>query len=532
MVGVSDRENAAGERDTSLILRRRATLVDAVVCVALVLVAVDVSLMNWRLYHQDVDVFMAISRRMLAGQVIYRDFWMAYPPGLFFLYAGLMKLFGASHQVIKLSAVVLFAPMPPAIYLVVRRYASVGAALFAAVLSIAACPPSHKVIVPLLSVIALWTVASLSSGPTRSRTLRAGVAVGLAVLFKHEFGFLLSLVLLACLWFAPVEAALAVRSRPTRIGWYLVGIALPLLPVIGYFWYRGALRALAYDVIVDPFYSVSGMSTSMKPPFAGGLSAMLSAWQQEVVSHVVYLAPLAYGGIMLRTARSVLGGRSNDRSFFVFFGSLVGWAMLINWVSRTDFPHVRQGILPLFVLAAIGLDGLLRGLRGRLPGSPFRLAGAAIIVAYGVWFAAAGLSGKALLPSSARLRQINSVPQRLAQVVAYVSTHVGSTETVFAVPRVMDVYNLTGRLNPFTYGDLFPGVFGRHPREAEAALVAQVRRKADVVVLDTTPWAAGPERNELSEYAPQVSAFITQECRPVATVANRFVILRRIHPRR
>lgn len=513
--------------------RANITHADILLCLALASAAVVVTLYNWPLYMQDVDVFMLISRRLLAGQVLYRDLWMAYPPGLFYLYAGLMKLFGMSHQVIKLSAVVLFAAVPPMMYLVTRRYASIAAALFAAVLTVAVYPPSHKVVIPFFSVTTLWVISSLGRGATRARLVAAGVNVALAMLFKHEIGFLLSLAVLTCVWLAPAETSLAVRRKIARIAWYVAGILLPVLPTVIYFWFRRALKPFAYDLIVEPFYSVSGMSISIKPPLSGGLSATIGAWQQEVVSHVVYLAPVVYAVILLGTVGRVLRGRSSGRGFFLFCGALVGCATLVNWIGRTDFPHVRQGILPLFVLLAIGLDSLLARLRDRRPAAlAFRLAGAAAIVGYGLWFAAAGLSGKCLLPNAARWEQVSSVPPNLQEVVAYLDSNVGAEETIFVTPRAMDIYNLTGRLNPFKYGDIFPGVFGRYPGKAESELVTNLQAKADVVVFDIYPWTAEPDRNELSEYAPLVNSWIENECRPVARVANRYDILRRVHPPR
>jgi hypothetical protein len=250
------------------------------------------------------------------------------------------------------------------------------------------------------------------------------------------------------------------------------------------------------------------------------------------MSHVLYFTPVLYGLLLLWTAAPVIKGRADRQTFCLGFAALVGCATLINAAGRTDLAHLRQGIHPLFVVLGMSLSSLIQALRR--PGMALRLVralAALLVLSYGYGFAKTALFRTRLLPSRKRLRRMHAIPSDLQSVVAYVESRVSPTENLFVTPRTMDVYNITGRLNPFRYGDLFPGVFGRHPRRAEAALVADLREKAGVVVLDTKPWRAGSGRVQLGEYAPLVYAFIVEECYETERLSERYIIYRRVEPR-
>jgi hypothetical protein len=361
---------------------------------------------------------------------------------------------------------------------------------------------------------------------TLLRLVAAGVNIGLATVFKHEIGFVLGVAGAICVWFSPSDAASVYRSRPRRMGIYAAAIALTVAPILAYLWRHHALGDLYQDLVVTPYYAVSGMSLSVRPPFSRGVKWAMDFWHKEIVSHLVYFVPALYAATVLRSARSAF--KADDKgNFCLFFAALVGCAAFVNAFFRTDFPHVRQGIYPLFVVLGITLGGLATGVRGRGWRRPLSLLGAVAILTYGYWFARAGLRKLHILPSATRLEQVNMMPAHLQDLVDYVESGVKPAEDIFVTKRPMDVYNITGRRNSFRYCGIFPGVFGPQPGRDEAALVAELRAKADVVIYDMKPWGADPNRDELSEYAPLVYSFISQECRPVAEVAERFAILRR-----
>lgn len=506
---------------------RATRSVDATVCAVLASAAAVLAIYNYPLYAVDVDVFVLATRRILAGEVIYRDFWMVYPPGRFYLYAGLMKLFGVSHWAIKGSSILIFAAIPAGVYILTRRHTGVAAAAFAALLSIAAFPPSHKVFIPLFSVTTLWAVWTLARGATAFRLAVAGVNIGLAVLFKHEIGFVLGVATLLSILFTPAAADSPYASKLRRVYTYAAGIGVVILPCLAYLCWARALGPLYEQLVVEPYYAVSGMSLTVHPPLSLGVEAALVHWREELLSHVVYLTPLLYGVLLAWTGRRVVTGRADQRGLCIFFASLVGYAAFVNAVGRTDLPHVRQGIFPLFPLLAVALSGLAAGWRERGWTRPLRALGVVAILGYGFWFARTALYYAHITPSGERLRQIDTMPPYLQSLVDYVENNVEPGDGIFVVTRPMDVYNLTGRRNPFRYCGLFPGVFGRDPGRAEAALVTGLRAEADVVVYDMQPWGANPDRDELEEYAPRVHSFVSNECRPVAQVTERFVILRR-----
>lgn len=199
--------------------------------------------------------------RVLAGDIPYRDFWTIYAPGSYYLLAGLFGIFGVHNLVSVVAGTLLSAGAVGLSYLLVLRVAGrqatalatamlVTAAIFFSGygLSLSGYPPALFCILVGLNLFVLYL-----DGGRRRHLLAAGLAVGLAAVFKHDVGAYTALSV-----FAGLSMFLALRGRTE--GWaagltallsFGLAAALPVL-LVALALAPVAARQAFQDLIVFP----------------------------------------------------------------------------------------------------------------------------------------------------------------------------------------------------------------------------------------------------------------------------------------
>ncbi len=171
---------------------------DVALATALALLAFALFSLDWRhgLYGGIAEVG---ARRVLAGDVPYRDFWTIYAPGQFYLLAGFLRLaeavgFGARWLVSPIAASTLLASACAVLFVAVRRAgASRLPALLAgsAIVLAIASTPFHRTCgsypPTLLLLASAWALRATGGERASLRaSLAAGLCLGAAALFKHD----------------------------------------------------------------------------------------------------------------------------------------------------------------------------------------------------------------------------------------------------------------------------------------------------------------------------------------------------------
>ncbi|MBW2244402.1 MAG: hypothetical protein JRH01_20650, partial [Deltaproteobacteria bacterium] len=171
---------------------------DVAAATLLTLLALALFSLDWRngLYGGIAEVG---ARRVLAGDVPYRDFWTIYAPGQFYLLAGFLRLgeavgFGARWLISPIAASTLLASACGVLFVAVRRAgASRAAALLAgsAIALAIASTPFHRTCgsypPALLLLASAWALMATRGERASTRaSLAAGLCLGAAALFKHD----------------------------------------------------------------------------------------------------------------------------------------------------------------------------------------------------------------------------------------------------------------------------------------------------------------------------------------------------------
>jgi hypothetical protein len=211
----------------------------------------------------DEGLVLTAAMRVLAGQIPHRDFYANYGPAQFYILAGLFKLFGPSLFVERIYDLVVRALTVSCVYAVCafccRRWIAICAAAVAAMwlIGVRMTPASPVVPVSLLALVSSSLLPPVFLTKISAKCgLIAGVLVGAAVLFRYDVGvalfFVHSFVIAAGTYVRLRGASKTLRGFWSVYWPYLLGFAIPTLPLLTYYLIVAPVSPLIHDVIIYP----------------------------------------------------------------------------------------------------------------------------------------------------------------------------------------------------------------------------------------------------------------------------------------
>ncbi len=259
------------------------------------------------LFRFDEGLYLYESKRLLDGDVFYRDIFEIITPGAFYLMAGLYWLFGVSMLTARMSMAVLHAIIVTAIYLAcrsvgTRRMVATAAAVAHMAICYSAAPTASPHRVGTLLVVILLLLALRWRTPSARRAAVFGLFVGALVAVQQQKGLVMSVAVPTLLTADHLLAWRARRSPETslvvELAAYAVGVATLVVPlfvglVAAAGWhdvfkdlvraplvnYRGTLRSAwgAYPAYNAKLYAFPQLLAFQ--PVVIGIAALRIGWQ-------------------------------------------------------------------------------------------------------------------------------------------------------------------------------------------------------------------------------------------------------------
>ena len=391
--------------------------------------------------------------RVLAGEVIYRDFQHNYPPGRAYTLALLVHLFGQELGVVR---ALWIACQAAAAALAVRFAARAGSATCAGLAGIAVAGSGaflNKAPELFLAALILVVLARVVEG--RTADWAAGAWLALAAHYRHDvavFGALLfpvALALSALLDPRRGEPPARAVLRRLRAAWpFLLGAAAAAAPLTLYLAWHGALGDALRDLTVSGFLANQSLSKPFPAPVrewtaAGLLEALRSERPLFWIPPLTYLAALALAAARLR-ARGIRGIHANGapderwRGALLLVAALLGILLFLQVLPRSDLGHLEKAYVPAHVLGVLVPLELARVARRR--------RGA------GRWAAASGALLLALLPLwhlvVVGVLHNRSAPYLLANRELYETIATPHGELVFRREKAPGIRRVFARLAP------------------------------------------------------------------------------------
>jgi hypothetical protein len=505
---------------------------------------------------------------MAQGKIPYRDMDSFVAPGVWFLLSALFRIVEPSVLASRVLALACWCASLAAVVRIVVRLASPAAAWGALVaflvMSVWAFPAwTWSFYSPwsvLFGLLALERVLAWRSARRPRDLVWVGLALGLALLFKQNYGALAALgcglgVAAALLESRqPIAASLRVGLR--ALGPLAIGIALVGVPTLAYFWHHAALDDAFRALVVHPFRGFLGTHdiaylglgeiwTREQMPGIGrftygahsfSATALRFDWPDPLlraveILHVLlyWIPPLLFGTAAWLALGPALRGRPAEGGLL----ALLAFAGLVylGVFPRADFNHLMNVYQPVVALGAVVVERLLArragpaGARRRvLVASGGALLGAYAVVG-GYWTVdlLRSLDTAVAAPRGGVLVS-RAEQEMLAFEVAAIRAGTRDGEPVLTLPDLAMLNFLANRPLPSRYYNLY-AVHIAHDRGAgvvEGSELAGVR----LAVADYDDFFS--ERNRLRVYAPALTDYLRRNFAPVFSVAiDEHLFLRR-----
>ncbi|MFZ0961358.1 MAG: glycosyltransferase family 39 protein [Terriglobia bacterium] len=207
---------------------------------------------------RDQATYCVIGQGLLRGQLLYRDLWDNKPPGIFYIYALIVKIFGPVMWCVGVVDILWLLVISCCIFYFARRFLGTPAAALAMVFNasrhcrqgyIHAVQPEAFL---MLCLFAAWFLLLPGKRRSVTRLWAAGLLLGAAFWMKYNaVAFFPFLLLVPFLDFdswdrgsSRVRMKIPWKDWLARMSMVAAGFVLAILGVLAYFWISGAWPAM------------------------------------------------------------------------------------------------------------------------------------------------------------------------------------------------------------------------------------------------------------------------------------------------
>ncbi len=260
-------------------------------------------------FDEDPWIAMYGAKRILEGQLLYKNFFDFVTPGTDYLLAGIFSIFGTKLSVAQFAVVLSNAAVTAIVVfvsfdIIKNKWLRLLPGLLFSLYSAYVYYVSHHWFILLPAILALFTgvrIVTLDTGKP-NKWFFTGLASAGAFLFIQSIGItLFGMVVLFIVWYYANKSyrrGILLRS----VIYYIIGFFIPIIIVVIVFTLSGSLHAFIYDSFIWPFSHYREINLSTPSDF-------LKLWIKELsidgfLIGIIY-SFVAYFGILLSLAAFV-----------------------------------------------------------------------------------------------------------------------------------------------------------------------------------------------------------------------------------
>ncbi|MCE9651306.1 MAG: hypothetical protein K8R18_16925 [Parvibaculum sp.] len=460
----------------------------------------------------DEGIILSGAARVQAGDVPYRDFWTIYGPGGFYALAWLFDLFGDQVIVGRIFDLCMRTMIVLCAYQIVIRHQPRFVAFACAIMVLALLIVLPFYTFPIFPALAFILAAALATQQMidgkwpQTAAIGAGLALGMATLFRHDLGFYGSVA------FGLMALGSFIRDRNFEHLWSLArftaGLAIVLAPAAAALLVAVPFGDLLSDLIIFPAQVYPKVRSLPFPSIAGLMGNAFHMRPVGLFSFQIYapLIALAAGASFAagrRAQRPVPSIRPEMLAFLLFLTAL----FFIKGLVRVSPIHMASSVIVAIVLMGVIAPRAMKA----TPHVLLWVAALLVIVVPMLGPVAAsfreGFHSTALLadrcrhPAVPRLTCLATDPDRVA-VIRYLREHgTGGRAVYFGTGRhdkvfVNDVilYFLSDSRPATKWHELHPGL--QTTAAIQSAMLEEFKARPPVYVVLDSAWDNVTEPND------------------------------------
>lgn len=307
---------------------------------------------NINLNPYDESVILVGAERILNGEIPYKDFFLMYTPGQYYVLAALFKTFGVSVLNERIYDIIIKSLLAVVVFLVIRllssnKYAFTGwamALLWSGYINFAAYPVYPALLFIFISVYLL--LLHFKQGRI-VHSIICALSIVIAILFRHDLG---GMAALAIAFVLLLRRVMKVDPSWRPLLSYAGSGIIVGAPFVFYFFFYSNMQAVIRNLILFP---LSEFQEFQSIPYPTHLSIFTMPF---FVFPVVLLIGVAMAIIFMR--------RNYDTtlSFGILTLSLLGIVFFKQASARSDIVHLLPLGLLSVTLAPVLLSAALQGM--------------------------------------------------------------------------------------------------------------------------------------------------------------------------
>ncbi|MFT5051324.1 MAG: hypothetical protein ACI8QZ_002735 [Chlamydiales bacterium] len=471
------------------------------------------------------------TRRLLDGEVLYRDFVRTYMPGVFWSLAPFFQLFGESVVVMRGVALAELTAVAMLAFWIARPLVPRWMAIWCGLFPIFLRPPYHKMFVPLSVLAGLWLCQRLitkSSNPRR--TLAVGIGLGLIGLLRQEVAGYATLIAVLSVLAVELGPNASLGTGPTVVrrvikSWTTLsaGILIIWLPVIALLAAQGAL-ADVFDQLV--LLGLRG-NVAMELPYPS-ITTIVQGPERLMTSLYFFPILMVIVSALVLTAALARRTKPLERRQIV----LAQWALMALlthsvFLHRSGFPHLKQ-VLPASTLILAYLTSSIwygHGARGARRVLMVPLIGTWCIALL-VWGAttevAAGYrdlaDGERFDHPGAPVILSKERAELYGKVLNVLNNRSAPDDPIFIAPHGPMFYFMSDRVNPTRHDSVWPGFASNTEVQREIIADLDAANVNLILIVDAAP--DGVEEHRFPAYVPEFAQYLVENFAPVRRVGH------------
>jgi len=331
------------------------------------------------LYVHDEGIIIYGAMRILGGGVPYKDFWIHYYPGQFYLVAGLFKLFGSSILVERIYSIIINSLASLVVYLIAQRLILSWLALipwFLTLLWLSTFSFGSAMSSALLfSLLSTLFILYFLAEKQKKYLFLGGLMAGISLLFRHDIGLATTIVegTVVCpfVFFSLLPKKMPLLQKLIPISkfdaYYLFGWGIILLPVAIYLMRVVSPADLINDLVIYPFTIYPKIYLQRYPAILpnpayifSGVLTIIDYFNQVLLRLncyfplIIYISAIVIIVFQLRKGINTLAVKMWG---FVLF-TLLGIMFLVQGLIRAHLDFLRPAFIPAFLLLSFLMDNL------------------------------------------------------------------------------------------------------------------------------------------------------------------------------